>query len=404
MSSSSPAGNRSTWIKSVKAETRFLIHVIITYRCNLDCIYCYQSDRRQHDDLDYDKAKKALYEVLDEINPENEGIIRFFGGEPLLRFDLIRQLTADARSYWRKTKNISSNLFFGISTNGTLMNEEIKTWLLENPDVSVTISLDGTPHMHNTNRSGSFEFVKPHLDFIKRYGVPVKMTISPYTIDGCADGIRFINEQGLECQANIVFEDVWGDNESHLGYLKAFSNELAKLVTYYADNPEIPRSTLFIPLTAHLPRSVNQKFLESFLCGITRNMITIGLDGNKYTCERTIPFHENGSFENFDLNRKQLKPEECEECPLLPLCPECRAYNFEYYQDANRKTTFHCEFLQLQLRASSLLFFKDILRLRASGELEKLDEESKIALMRELETATFIENYTRSLHERVVSN
>ena len=404
MSPSSPAGNRSTWIKSVKAETRFLIHVIITYRCNLDCIYCYQSDRRQHDDLDYDKAKKALFEVLDEINPENEGIIRFFGGEPLLRFDLISQLTADARSYWRKTKKISSNLFFGISTNGTLMNDEIKTWLLENPDVSVTISLDGTPHMHNTNRSGSFEFVKPHLDFIKRYGVPVKMTISPYTIDGCADGIRFINEQGLECQANIVFEDVWGDNESHLGYLKAFSNELAKLVTYYADNPEIPRSTLFIPLTAHLPRPVNQKFLESFLCGITRNMITIGLDGNKYTCEPTIPFHENGSFENFDLNRKQLKPEECEECPLLPLCPECRAYNFEYYQDANRKTTFHCEFLQLQLRASSLLFFKDILRLRASGELEKLDEESKIALMRELETATFIENYTRSLYERVVSN
>lgn len=404
MQAASPAGNRTTWVKSVKAETRFLIHIIITYRCNLDCVYCYQKDHRDYEDLDYDKAKTALFEVLEGMDSSHKGIVRFFGGEPLLRFDLISKLTADARSHWQKAQRAPENLCFGISTNGTLLNEQIKTWLSDNPDVSLTISLDGTPRMHNTNRSGSFELVEPHLEFIKRYGVPVKMTISPYTIAGCAEGIRFINEQGLECQANIVFEDVWGDDQARMRHLQTFSRELEKLVHYYADNPEIPRSTLFIPLTRQLPRPVNQKFLESFLCGITNNMVSIGLDGEKYACERTIPFHKDGSFKNFELTRTQLKPEQCETCPLLPLCPECRACNFEYHQDANHKTTFHCEFLQLQLRASALLLFEDILRLRESGELQKLDQEAQIALMRELETATFIEEYTRPLNAQIISN
>ncbi|NTW70187.1 MAG: hypothetical protein HGB23_10130, partial [Chlorobiaceae bacterium] len=112
----------------------------------------------------------------------------------------------------------------------------------------------------------------------------------------------FLDNLGFTCQANLVFEDVWGGEAS-------------------------------------LPLPENYNYLESYLCGIGKNMATIGSDSKQYSCERAIPFSRDGTEAFFDLSRKILKPETCEACPFLPLCPECRAYNFEHYGDANHKTT-----------------------------------------------------------------
>jgi len=393
--------SNSTWFKVQQEERRFLVHIIMTERCNLKCAYCYQKKGREGGDLDVERALETLFAIIDGIDPSTDTSIRFFGGEPLLEFEKIKQLTKVARTYWLKTARDPAKLVFGITTNGTLLNEDIRNWLLENPDVSLAVSLDGTPEMHNANRSDSYALIEPHLEFLKRYRVPVKMTIGPASIRRCAEGIMFLDNLGFSCQANLVFEDVWGGEASRHAYLQSFGRELDNLVRYYSDNPVIPRTTLLIPLEASLPLPENYHFLESYLCGIGKNMATIGTDGKQYTCERAIPFSRDGSEAFFDLSRKKLKPETCAACPLLPLCPECRAYNFEHYGDANHKTTYRCEFLQLQLRASALLLFNDVCRIKKTGEMLSLGEEEIALLQRQIDTALFIEQFTRPLHDRL---
>ena len=352
----------STWFNIESEERRHLIHIVMTERCNLSCSYCYQSHHGAKES-DYPRVREKLQLVLEHFNGKEKVSIRFFGGEPLLAFNDIKKLTADAKRIWETNYWSDNGLVFGITTNGTLLNDEIKQWLEKNPDVSLSLSLDGTPEAHNANRSDSYDRIKPHFHFFRRYNNPVKMTIGPKSIDRCAEGIRHIHSLGFECQANLIFEDAWGDEKEHARSLLAFEQQLAELVTFYTQHPEITRTTLLPVLSRQLPIMDKNERWKSNICGMGRNMTTIGVDGKTYPCSRVIPFYQKGAGERIEISRKEFHPTACATCKLQPMCPECRAFNFETYGDTNRKTRFHCEFVQLQLRASALLTLSDVMQM-----------------------------------------
>jgi radical SAM protein with 4Fe4S-binding SPASM domain len=388
----------STWHKVVSEEQRYLIQIVMTEHCNLSCSYCYQSHRGKKD-IDYPRVRATLLYTLKAINGAKRITIHFFGGEPLMAFENIIRLTEDAQQFWEEHDWPSTGLVFGIVTNGTLLSSEMKRWLEQHPNVSLFLSLDGTAETHNANRCGSYSSIEPNLPFFRRYGNPVKMTIGPNSISQCAAGIKHIHSLGFECQANLVFEDVWGSNREKAEYVAIFSNQLAVLLAFYKAHPEITRSTLIPPLTVSLPSSDQSESWGLRLCGMGRNMTTIGVDGMKYPCHRVIPFCKEGNSNDIEIERVELKPDSCSNCKLQPMCPECRAYNFEYHGDTNFKTTFHCEFTQCQLRASALLTFYDVLRIRSTMDLDKLTLEDKLFLSQRLNTAIFVEEHTRKLHD-----
>ena len=391
----------STWFTVVREEQRFLIHVIMTERCNLDCSYCYV-DHHGRAGIDYPQVKHALLGVLERVQDRATGI-RFFGGEPLLAYDDIKRLSADAQAFWKSQGRARKDLTLGISTNGTLLDEEIKAWFEAHPEISLALSLDGTADAHNRNRCNSYESIKPHFPFFRRYCIPVKMTIGPNSIDHCAAGVKHIHALGFECHANIVFEDVWGDARQKARCLAVFERELAKLVDYYSAHPGIRRSTLIPPLIMDLPQPMGRGSGRIHLCGMGENMTTIDGDGREYPCHRMIPFYRSGRGSEIDEQRRSdhFEPTACMHCELQPMCPECRAHNFEYNGDCNRKTTFHCEFVQLQLRASALLTFRDLVHLRNNRKLEGLSSEEHSLVTRYLRTAQFVEHVTRELYQRI---
>jgi radical SAM protein with 4Fe4S-binding SPASM domain len=171
------------------------------------------------------------------------------------------------------------------------------------------------------------------------------------------------------------------------------------LVDFYSDNPDITRTTLLPVLWKRLPIEDPAERWNSGICGMGRNMTTIGIDGRIYPCSRIVTAFRRGAGEGVEISRTTLGPECCAACVLLPMCPDCRAFNYESYGDTNHKTRFHCEFVQLQLRAAALLTIRDVVRIREQRAPQALNEDERLFLAQRLETALFIEDYTRGLQQ-----
>lgn len=139
----------------------------VTQRCNLRCEYCIYSghyDTRSHSevDMDFETAKKAIDFYLSASNEIDELTVAFYGGEPLLNFELIKRcvIYVEEKTYGRK-------VVFSTTTNGTLLNEKNVSFL-EKHNFNVMISLDGSQREHDTyrkfqNGKGSFNVIQENL-------------------------------------------------------------------------------------------------------------------------------------------------------------------------------------------------------------------------------------------------
>lgn len=134
----------------------------VTQECNLRCKYCIYdenfSEKRNHCSIHMtrDIAIKSIDHLRHCSKRCNDVSIGFYGGEPLLRFNLIKEIV----SYAKKTLS-EKKLNFSITTNGTLINDVIANFLFRE-DFGVLVSLDGPEEIHDlwrTDKSnkGSFE-------------------------------------------------------------------------------------------------------------------------------------------------------------------------------------------------------------------------------------------------------
>mgnify|MGYP000878674616 CR=1 FL=1 len=130
------------------------LDIHLTDRCNLNCKYCYlhQDSYKRRPDID-DSLIQILPEVIKRLEVKK---VNFFGGEPILAFDKIKAIV----------ENLSGlNVSFGISTNGTIGNEEIKEFL-KRYRVGVQRSIDGCPEACSLNRP---DISQKYLDLTKIY-------------------------------------------------------------------------------------------------------------------------------------------------------------------------------------------------------------------------------------------
>ncbi|MGC9014688.1 MAG: radical SAM protein [Thermoproteota archaeon] len=147
-----------------------------TTACNMRCRYCIYSgiykDFRLHSDscMSLNTALKAVDMYLryiekgSEYNPLRDPSIAFFGGEPLLNFNLIRNVVNYVKYKYLRDYKVR----FIISTNGTLLTDEVIDFLLLN-SFTVNISLDGPQEEHNRNRiysngEGTFRMIMENIE------------------------------------------------------------------------------------------------------------------------------------------------------------------------------------------------------------------------------------------------
>lgn len=149
----------------------------ITHACNLNCEYCSYGKHypryRSHGNrtIDVSIAEQAIKYHLDI--PLSGRTVAFYGGEPLLEFNLIRRLVLFAEEYCRDSGKEPPS--FSLTTNGTLLNDEIIHFLAEHK-FSVLVSIDGNRESHDRYRRyksdgrGSFDDIEKNLRrFIELY-------------------------------------------------------------------------------------------------------------------------------------------------------------------------------------------------------------------------------------------
>ncbi len=147
----------------------------VAHTCNLNCAYCFASQGKYHGDravMSLEVGKRAL-DFLIENSPGRTNLeVDFFGGEPLMNFDMIKELVAYARE---REKQCGKNFRFTLTTNGVLVDDDVIDFA--NREMSnVVLSLDGRKEIHDRFRvdyagNGSWDKIVPKFQrFVEKRG------------------------------------------------------------------------------------------------------------------------------------------------------------------------------------------------------------------------------------------
>ena len=144
-------------IREVKEISNNHIHHVIlniTEQCNMRCKYCsygtnypYERDHK-NSDMKWPIAKAAVDLLFNNSSGNNDVVLGFYGGEPLLAFKMIEKTVDYAKNQSRK---YDKNVRFAITTNGTLLSDEVIKFFVDN-NFNMLISIDGPQHIHDRNR------------------------------------------------------------------------------------------------------------------------------------------------------------------------------------------------------------------------------------------------------------
>ena len=137
----------------------------VAHTCNLNCSYCFASQGKYQGDraiMSFEVGKRAFDFLIENSGTRRNLEVDFFGGEPLMNWDVVKQLVTYARSI---EKQHNKNFRFTLTTNGLLIDDEVIDFL--NKEMSnVVLSLDGRQEVHDLFRkdyagNGSYEKIVP---------------------------------------------------------------------------------------------------------------------------------------------------------------------------------------------------------------------------------------------------
>jgi len=170
--------------------------LIVTESCNLRCTHCYEAQRgyNKTKTMSWQTAKKAVDLFLKQVPPEiDRTSITFFGGEPTLEFDLIKEVINYTRDHRTLGSYTGERYNYVLNTNGILLSESMLNLYKQlGRKISIRVSVDGYAENQNVVRKtkdgqGSWEIVKKNLflyrELKENYGVRVNLvtTISKNT-------------------------------------------------------------------------------------------------------------------------------------------------------------------------------------------------------------------------------
>ena len=144
----------------------------VAHTCNLNCSYCFASQGKYHGDravMSFEVGKRALDFLMEHSGSRRNLEVDFFGGEPLMNWDVVKRLVAYARG---AEKERGKNFRFTLTTNGMLIDDDVIEFA--NREMSnVVLSLDGRTEIHDRLRvdyagNGSWERIVPKFQKLVR--------------------------------------------------------------------------------------------------------------------------------------------------------------------------------------------------------------------------------------------
>lgn len=377
------------WQGGVAREITF----IVTKDCQLACKYCYLVGKNAQERMPWEVAKKTIDYVLDNSDyfKEKSVIWDFIGGEPFLEIDLIDKICDYIKvEMYRRNHKWFSSYRFNFSTNGINYNsEKVQNFIKKNiGHLSVTITIDGTKRLHDTNRvykgseRGSYDDVVKNIpNYLKQFPVATtKVTISTSNIDFIKESVLHLFSIGIhEVNINCVFEDVWkeGDDRKFELQLMALADEIIDKELYKENNCSFFWEYLGKPMDKHLD--------NTNWCG-AGNMLAVDATGNFYPCTRFAQFSLRdkdaiivGNI-NDGLNFNKLRPfltldrctqsnSECIDCEVASGCAWCQGENYDAADTPTiyQRATAICKMHKARVRANNYYWNKLYRKLELEG-------------------------------------
>lgn len=337
------------WGRMTRYNTRNLsLTIAPTLDCNMACPYCYEDKKGTRMDS---KTKEALIGFVEKYFDSNilkQFSVTWYGGEPLLEKDTIRELSKAFIDICDK-RNIP--YYSSIITNGVFLDLDTAKMLKSECRVHFAqITIDGTESVHNKrrimkDRSSSFKTITDNIEAIKDImSISVRMNVDRTNI-----------EEAEKLAGYIIDERKWGEKVGL--YFAPVHKQTdacrAKASACYSpvEFGEIDSRLIRLLNAKGGKKSIDALYPRSsmvYCTAVTASSFVVDPLGDLYKCWNIIGLKDKcigNVFEGTSLNGENIKwlgidlPEKCRSCSLLPLCQG--GCPFQRMQNGNQAECIH---------------------------------------------------------------
>lgn len=356
----------------------------IAHDCNLACRYCFAEGGEYHSHdrslMSFETGKKALDFLVSHSGNRVNLEVDFFGGEPLMNFDVVRRLVTYARSMEKEKKK---NFRFTLTTNAMLLDPEI-TEFLNAEMANVVLSIDGRKEVNDRmrvtrNGKGSYDVIVPKIqEFVKQRGDKdhyIRGTFTRHNLDFTNDIREFLNLgfENLSLEPVVTAED-YGIREEDLPQIM---EEYEKLARLYLERQKEGRPFTFFHFMIDLDQGPCViKRLSG--CGSGTEYVAVTPQGEIYPCHQFVG-QEGFAIGNVEDGITDTKIQEklkqasvytkdaCDQCFAKFYCSGgCPANSWNFSRDINKVYKIGCE--MQRKRVESAIMIKAALAEREENE------------------------------------
>ena len=312
----------------------------LTHNCNFRCIYCYKPPRPEA--MSPETAERIIRFVEQRSKTIKSLSIRWYGGEPLLQFPLLREM---GRKFCEIAARREIRFFSAVLTNGSLLTPDKAEFLTNELKVGyIAVPLDGPPPVHDARRPlangrGTFETIVKNLRQVCNLNpappVFIRINLDQTNLDSGTGVLELLDQAGLAGKVGVTFGQIVG---------------LTQACASAVDGLCIPRGKFISTIAAYGLESNRRGFQMPQLQDLTKpgrciavctNSYIVAPNGDLYKCDNETGLLDlrvgrftDGNTIQFETNLVKwlahdiTERKECRECVLLPICMGGCAYRW----------------------------------------------------------------------------
>jgi uncharacterized protein len=331
------------------------VALVLTHDCNLGCSYCYAGEKFRKL-----MSREVMLRALDLAFEDSEEIqLSFFGGEPLLEWDLLVEATREAKKRGRIRPTVT--------TNGTLLDEEKLKFLMDE-GFFIGLSIDGIQEAHDATRptrggKSSFDKVARALRLLVDKGAWFETisVVDPANVKYLGASLRWLAEEGVPRIAlNPQYSAEWSD-----AALELWERGYREAAAIYVERTLAGEPIYINCIEDKLITRIKDGYQAEDHCKFGHGSAAVSPAGNLYPCERMVAEDENVAmrigdvFHGIDARRMVLDAQcgpvndECGGCAMKSRCSSfCACANYAETGEIGLAGGVQCWHEQMALRVA----------------------------------------------------
>lgn len=304
-------------------------HILLTENCNSQCRYCYEKSMKEFDNgldkkfqFDFSaplSSKVNIKKLKDFLKKDKDPVLIFYGGEPLLEIDKIKEIMDNLQVKFR------------MQTNGLLL-DKLPSGYLNRID-KILVSIDGTKERTDYNRGkGTYEKLISNLKLIKKNGfegeIVARMVIS-HEFPDIFDQVKYLIENkdfsfsSIHWQLDAGFYKFDYDKKTFSQFVKNYNKSINHLINWWVDRMKLKKEVLRLYPFLAIAESLLKNEKSLLRCGAGHSGYAISTNGKIIACPimNSIVDFEAGDINGSPNNLKKFDISgECTKCSYLDLC------------------------------------------------------------------------------------